>query len=67
MKWSRNYAGAWVSDCGRYEIASRYADGHFAWRGREVDTDKLIASSLDPEYVKQSCERHKQAAMTEAS
>lgn len=58
MNWSRNSEGYFISDCGRYEVAPRYTDGCFAWRGREISTDKLIAASLDPEYVKQTCERH---------
>jgi hypothetical protein len=58
VKWSRNTAGSWVSHDGCYEIAARYVDGHFAWRGREVSTDKLICSSIDPEFVKRTCESH---------
>jgi hypothetical protein len=66
MNWSRNTAGSFVSDCGRYEIAPRYVDGHFAWRGRDIHTDKLIAASLDPEYVKRTCESHASSVAAEA-
>lgn len=64
--WSRNTAGYWVSACGRYEISPRYTDGHFAWRGREVSTDKLICSSLDPDFVKYRCESHAASVAAEA-
>lgn len=67
LVWSRNDQGAWVSFCGTYEIAARYTNGHFAWRGRDVHTDKLICSSIDPEFVKRTCESHAASVAAEAS
>lgn len=67
LAWSRNDQGAWVSFCGTYEIAARYTNGHFAWRGRDVHTDKLICSSIDPEFVKRTCESHAASVAAEAT
>lgn len=47
-----------LSDCGVYELTGRYTDGHFAWRGRVVETDVLVQASADREFVERCCERH---------
>jgi hypothetical protein len=67
MKWSRTLAGFYVSDCDQYVIRDSYTEaGKFAWRGSHRESDKLILSSADLEYVKQVCERYATAALTEA-
>ncbi len=67
MKWrhiSQFYA---ISGCEQYELTGRYTDGHFAWRGRLIATDRLIASSQDRGYVERQCAADARAAIAEDS
>lgn len=58
MTWLLSSKLSAFSSCGRYELTGRYDNGHFAWRGRLVQTDELIASSADRIYVEIACYRH---------
>lgn len=68
MKWLPQGLGgcAFTSDCGIYELRASYTDGHYAWRARVIDTDVLVASSHDRNYVEQCVYRHKASALVEA-
>jgi hypothetical protein len=66
MNWRLHNRG-YFSDCGQYELRPTYADGHFAYHGRHIESDKLIAASADRTFVQSSCERHALAALAEAS
>lgn len=58
MKWLDSSKFNALSDCGRYELAGRYINGNFAWRGRVIQTDELVASSQDRGFVELMCELH---------
>lgn len=58
MSWLDSSKFNALSSCKRYELAGRYINGHFAWRGRVIQADELIASSQDRGYVKLMCELH---------
>jgi hypothetical protein len=66
MNWIQHSRG-FLSGCRQYELRPTYAAGHFSYHGRHIDSDKLVAASADPEYVKQCCERHAQSALSEVS
>lgn len=54
-----------VSDCGQYDLRAAWTDGHYAWRGRHIDSDRLIWSSADRGYVEGCCARHAASAIAE--
>lgn len=58
MNWLNSSKFSALSSCKRYELAGRYIDGYFAWRGRVIQTDELVASSQDRGYVELKCELH---------
>lgn len=58
MNWRRISQSVRVSECGTYELRSAYTDTGFAWRGRVVQTDELVASSADRQFVMGRCEAH---------
>lgn len=56
-----------LSDDGRYELHAQWTNGLFAWRGRVVQTDELVASSADRTFVMLRCESHAARVAAEAS
>lgn len=68
VNWSRTLAGFYVSDCDQYVIRDSYTEaGKFAWRGSVRETDTLVCSSADREYVQLCCERHASSALLEST
>lgn len=67
MTW--HYASQFLarSSDGVYELTGRYTDGHFAWRGRRIDSDRLIAASADRAFVEQRCEAHALSVVAEST
>lgn len=65
MKWRHISTYLAVSECKQYEVSGRYTDGHFAWRGRVVDTDQLVQASADRGYVERCCDRHARSVRAE--
>lgn len=47
-----------VSADQKYELYGAYFNGHFAWRGRVIETDQLVQASADRGYVQLCCDRH---------
>jgi hypothetical protein len=66
MNW-RRHGSSYRSEDGQYEVRSSYDAGSFAWRGRHIESDRLIKSSADRVYVQMSCERHALAAIAEGT
>jgi hypothetical protein len=66
MNWLLHHRG-YFSACGQYELRPTYTGGRFAWHGRHIDSDRLIASSGDREFVRMTCERDAAKAEAEAS
>lgn len=54
-----------VSDCGQYDLRATWAGGRYAWRGRHIDSDRLIWASADRNYVEGCCERDAANAIAE--
>lgn len=67
MNWHRISEYLSVSECQQYELYGAHFNGSFAWRGRVIETDHLVQSSADREFVKLCCDRHQRAAHAEAS
>lgn len=62
MNWRHISQFLAVSEDQQYELYGCYLNGYFTWRGRVIETDHLVQSSADREYVQLCCDRH--AAMT---
>lgn len=65
LAWRRVSPSLRVSECGLYELRSGYTDNGFAWRGRVVQTDELVASSADRTFVMLRCEAHAERVAAE--
>lgn len=67
MRWREISRFLHVSECRQYELYGAYFNGHFAWRGRIVETDTLVCASQDRDMVRLTCERHAAKVEAEAS
>ena len=65
--WRELSPTLYVSQCQQYELYGSWINGHFAWRGRVIETDLLIASSQDKGLVEQRCESYARAVIAEAT